>query len=204
MKQQTKWLAAVLGVVGSLAAGASAQAQGLTLSSFPAGFTLNAYYANWSTATINNSSQGFAITSSGYGSGYHAFASPVNGSGYNAIQMTVDVSGPTGVPISSAIADLTDADGTTIQYAMQYGLLSGAGQTYTMLLSAGHTSSAGTTPGLDLVHLTSFNIEDDPGGYSGPYTITYRNLGLATVPEPSAMALLGLAGAGLLIVRRRK
>src|SRR6266446_9905011 len=147
MKHYTKWFVAAAGVAGGLVFGNAARGQGI-LSTFPAGFTLNAYYANWGNTnitTINNSSPGFAITSSGYGSGYYALPSAFNGSAYNAIQMTVDVAGPAGPPISSAIADLTDADGTTVQFAMQYGLQAGTGQTYTELLSAGTTASPGST-----------------------------------------------------------
>lgn len=200
--QRGTWLATAVVAAGAFGMSSSAPAQSLSLSDFPAGFTLNAYYASWSTATINNSAPGFQITSSGYGSGYYALPSVVDGSAYNAIQMTVDVAGISGFPISSAIADLTDADGTQVQYAMQYGLQAGTDQTFTMLLSAGNTMSAGSTPGLDLHHLTDFNIEDDPGGYSGQYTITYRNLSLVATPEPASLALLGLGSAALLFRRK--
>jgi len=203
MKQYLKWFVTAIGVASGLVFGNSVRGQG-TLSTFPAGFALNAYYASWATATINNSAPGFAITSSGYGSGYYALPSVFDGSAYNAIQMTVDVAGPAGPPISSAIADLTDADGTTVQFAMQYGLQAGTGQTYSKLLSAGTTMSPGTTPGLDLAHLTDFNLENDPGGYSGTYTITYRQLSLVSIPEPGSLALFGLGGAGLLVAYRRR
>lgn len=198
-----KWLTTAALAAGALAMSSSAPAQSLTLSDFPAGFTLNAYYANWSTATVNNSSPGFEITSSGYGSGYYALPSVVDGSGYDTIQMTIDVAGVAAFPISSAIADLTDADGTQVQFPMQYGVQAGADQTYSMLLSAGHTANAGSTPGLDLQHLTDFNIEDDPGGYSGQYSITYRNLSLVVSPEPGSLALFSLGGAAILFWRRK-
>jgi PEP-CTERM motif len=205
MKYQKSHVATALAVASVLTAAGSAFAQSeLTISSFPAGFTLDAYYANWSTATIGNSSPGFAITSSGYGSGAKNLASALDGSAYSMIQMTVDVAGPVGPPISSAIADLTDADGTQVQFAMQYGLLAGNGQTFSEALSAGHIANAGGIPGLDLSHITAFNIEDDPGGFSGPYTITYRDLGLVNAPEPGSLAAIGAGIAGLLIARRRK
>jgi hypothetical protein len=208
MKQFSKMFATAIGVAGALAMGTSARGD-LVLSTFPVGFTLNAYYAAWGTphTTINNSGPGFSLAydgmnpGGGYGSGYSALPSVMDGSAYNAIRMTLDVSGPAGPPISSAIADLTDSSGNREQFAMQYGLTTGSGQTYTMLLSAGHMAS-GTS--LDLTHLTDFNIEDDPGPYSGPYTVTYHDLRLVNVPEPASLALFGLAGAGLLIFRRRK
>lgn len=203
MKPQMKWATAALAMAGTLAIGSSAQAQ-LVLSDFPAGFSLTAYYASWATAGINNSGPGFAISSSGYGSGYYALPSAVDGSSYSEIQMTIDVAGPgPGIPISSAIADLDDGAGSQLQYALQYGVQAGAGQTFTLSLgTVNHTSLAGGETSFNFADITGFNIEDDPGGYSGPYTITYHNLQL--VPEPGTMALFGLGGLGLLIYRRRK
>ena len=198
MKRTTKWLTAVVAAASGLAMANSAKAD-VILSDFPAGFTLDAYYANWATATIDNSTPGFSVTSAGYGSGYKAIN--IDGSGNTIIQMTFDLEGPAGLPISSAIADLTDADGTQVQYAMQYGVQAGNGQTYSMLLSAGNVAAPGADSILDLANLTAFNIEDDPGGYSGPYTITYTDLRL--VPEPASLTLLVLGAAGLLAARRR-
>jgi len=201
MKLHTKWMASAIGVAGCLVMGTSARGQ-LVLSSFPAGFTLDAYYANWATAVHSDTGTGFMVTSAGYGSGYKALPSAVDGSAYNAIQLTIDLSAPiTGAPVGSAIADLADASGDFEFFPIQYGVQAGNNQTFTMAISAG---TMRTGAALDLSHITSFNIEDDPGGYSGPYTITYHSLSLVNIPEPTSLALFGLAGAGLLIFRRRK
>jgi hypothetical protein len=59
-------------------------------------------------------------------------------------------------------------------------------------------------PGGDAVY--TFNLGIDPSPLSAPnaYDITFNNLELAAVPEPTTLALLGLGAAGLLAIRRRK
>jgi hypothetical protein len=63
----------------------------------------------------------------------------------------------------------------------------------------------GTTPGFDLDSLTHMHMQLDPGGFgsSGFYTVTWENLRLITVPEPTSLALLGMGALGVFIARKR-
>jgi len=71
-----------------------------------------------------------------------------------------------------------------------------------------YISSAGSTPGLDLSNLDFFHLQDDPGGYGGTYTISFENLAVTGVPEPSSAVLLAWAqalshcGAGTAVERK--
>lgn len=53
------------------------------------------------------------------------------------------------------------------------------------LSSPTSTTSQGSVPGLDLSTLDFFHIQDDPGAYSGTYTIIFDNLRLTGAPRPS-------------------
>jgi hypothetical protein len=55
---------------------------------------------------------------------------------------------------------------------------------------------------LDLSTLDFFHLQDDPGAFAGTYTISFENLVLTSVPEPSSFALIALGGVGFAIVRR--
>ena len=95
---------------------------------------------------------------------------------------------PPTLPISGPIVSLVDADGTFVNYAW-YGQTKGTHVLTRSLSTPNFVSADGSTPGLDLFfRLNFFHLQDDPGGYSGQYTITFENLRLTGAPLPSITA----------------
>jgi hypothetical protein len=58
---------------------------------------------------------------------------------------------------------------------------------------------------LNLADLQHMHMQLDPGGFgsSGAYTVSWQNLDLIAVPEPSSLVLVGIGTAGLIFGRRR-
>jgi hypothetical protein len=199
MKRHTSIFKKSLGLASTLVLAASASAN-TTISTFD-NFNLDGVFANWSSAAIVSGPTAYSITASGYGSGYKDINPNINAAGETTVELTLTLSGGPG-PISGPIVSLVDADGTFYNYAW-YGQTAGS---YTLTLpvnSPTYISSAGSVPGLDLSSLDFFHLQDDPGGYSGTYTISFENLALTSVPEPSSFALLGLGAAAMAMVRRK-
>ena len=57
---------------------------------------------------------------------------------------------------------------------------------------------------LDLATLDFFHLQDDPGGFTGTYTVEFQDLRLITIPEPGTATLAGGALAGLIGLARRR
>src|SRR5258706_10549159 len=202
MKQQSQWRMYGLATAGLLAFVAAASAD-TTINTFDL-FNLDGTYGNWSTAIITSGATSYSVTSSGFGGGFKDINPNINASGATTIELTISLQGAPG-PISGPIVALVDGDGSLYNYAW-YGQAAGNNQVLTMNLnSPTFISNAGSVPGLDLSNLDFFHLQDDPGGYSGSYTISFENLALTTpVPEPSSLALLSLGAAGFLVRRRLK
>jgi hypothetical protein len=164
-------------------------------------FNLDGVFANWASATIVSGPTAYSITASGYGSGFEDINPNVNALGETTVELTLTLSGGSG-PISGPIVSLVDADGTFYNYAW-YGQTAGSYTLTAPVNSPSFISSAGSVPGLDLSNLDFFHLQDDPGSYSGTYTISFENLSLTGVPEPSSFALLGFGGLALALARRR-
>lgn len=162
-------------------------------------FNLDGLFANWGTATVTSGPTSYDIISQGYGSGYKDINPNINATGTVNIQLTVTldsagVSGPVGGPIVS----LVDGDGTFVNYAW-FGQEAGTHVLTLPLASPSWESAAGSVPGLDLSTLDFFHLQNDPGGFTGNYLISFDDLTL-TVPEPAsiAVAFTGLLGLGML------
>jgi hypothetical protein len=145
-------------------------------------FRLDALYAGWSPAAIVSSATNYQITASGYGSGYKAISPSLNASGATGVELTVTISGPPGV-IAGPIVSLVDGDGTFVDFAW-YGQTAGT-HVLKADLSAGVVKNTGKIPGLDLSDVDFFHLQNDPGGYSGQYTITFDQLRLTGPADPA-------------------
>jgi hypothetical protein len=189
MKYAKRFITA-MAIVGGLAIVNSAVGDTTTISAFD-NFNLNALYANWTSATIVSSPTNYQVTASGgYGSGYKDINPNIDASGATSIELTVTISGPAGV-IAGPIVSLVDGDGTFMDFAW-YGQTAGT-HVLKADLSAGTVKNAGKVPGLDLSDLDFFHLQNDPGSYSGKYTITFEKLRLigpnAAVPaQPQTSA----------------
>src|SRR6266404_2850811 len=184
MKRNSTWFANAIAIAGGLAITTSALAQGTVISTFD-NFNLDGLFA-WSDATIVSGPTSYSVTDTGYGSGYKAITPVINASGATTIELTCTLSGGPSGPIVA----LVDGDGTFVNYAW-YGTPVGS-HVLTMDLSAGSGLGSGSVPGLDLSTLSFFHLQDDPGAFTGAYTVEFQNLSLTTVPEPSSLALIGL------------
>jgi hypothetical protein len=184
MKQHTKFFPTIPLLAVNLLLVNSALAE-TTISTF-ANFSLDGLFPSWSSATVNSSPTNYAITASGFGSGYKALNPNIDATGETNIELTVTLSG-TGAPnapISGPIVSLVDADGTFYNYAW-YGQTAGTHVVRANLSTPTFISAAGSVAGLDLSKLAFFHLQDDPGSYTGQYTITFELLRLTGAPGPA-------------------
>ena len=181
MRRHAKWPIIPIVLASGLAVQNAAMAE-TTISAFE-NFNLDGLFPSWSQGTAVSQPTGYSITASGYGSGYKAITPALDATGETNLELTVTLSG-TGGPstaISGPIVSLVDADGTFYNYAW-YGQTAGTHVLRANLSTPTFTTAAGSAPGLDLSHLAFFHLQDDPGSYSGQYTITFNLLRLTGAP----------------------
>jgi hypothetical protein len=191
MKQNIKWLTAVMAIASALATANLAMAS-VTIETFD-NFTPGALYASWGTpaATITAGPTSWEVASIGYGSLWK-YEGDINGTGQARVQLTVDISGEPGF-IAGPIVDLVDNTGAWATFAW-YGITTPGSYVLTADLS--------TTPWLNVADIQHIHIECDPGAAPDRlYDLTFRDLSL--VPEPTSLTLLALGAIGFVIARRR-
>jgi hypothetical protein len=187
--------AVALAIVLTMIRPAAAQ----TISTFD-NFNLDGLFA-WSDATVVSGPTSYQISDTGYGSGFEDINPNINASGATHIELTVSLSGVGAGGLLGPIVTLVDGDGTTVNYAW-YGQQLGS-HVLTADLSSGTGIGSGTVPGLDLSTLDFFHLQLDPSSFAGQYTVSFENLSLTVIPEPSSLALIGLGAAVLVSLRRR-
>jgi hypothetical protein len=193
MKQNSTWLAITIAAASGLLAANSARAD-VTIDNFQ-NFAPNALYASWGTpaATITQHPTSWEVQSIGYGSLWK-YEGDINGTGNTKVALTLTISGDPGF-IAGPIVDLVDNNGAWGTYAW-YGQTTPG--TFTL------TADLSTTPWLNIADIQHIHLECDPSSFtSGYYDLTFQNLSLISVPEPSSLALAAIGAIGLLIARRR-
>jgi hypothetical protein len=192
MKQNTKWTIGLLALTGGLLAVNSALAD-VTVDNFH-NFVPNALYASWGSpaATITPGPTTWEVSSIGYGSLWK-YEGDINGAGTTTVQLTIDIKGDPGFT-AGPIVDLVDNTGAWATFAW-YGITTPGSYVLTADLNSKPLINYG-----DIQHI---HLECDPGGSTAMYDLTFKDLSLVTVPEPTSLALLALGAAGFAIARRR-
>jgi hypothetical protein len=146
-------------------------------------FNLDGVFQSWTTATVVSGSNSYSITATGFGSGYKALNPNVDATGETNLELSVTLSGtgPANAPISGPIVSLVDADGTFYNYAW-YGQTAGKHVLRANLGAPTFITATGSVAGLDLSKLAFFHLQDDPGTYTGQYTIQFELLRLTGAP----------------------
>jgi hypothetical protein len=204
MKRHSKWSASVLALAGSLVLVNPAWGDA-TISTFD-NFTSGAMYASWASATIVSGPTSYDITATGYGSNWKYIGDlGINGVGNTHLALTISLSGPPAADGQlGPIITLVDGDESRYNFAW-YGQTLGSQVLTKAVDSPTWIDNPGTTPGLNLATLTHMHMQLDPGGFgtSGAYTVSWQDLRLTLIPEPSTFALVGIGAVGLLLRRRQ-
>jgi hypothetical protein len=141
-----------------------------------------------SIGTYTQTSTALNFTAAGLGDQIFGNYTPSNWSAYSdfGIRMTITGTNPD-LPFTVSFFD--DAAGSSAYQGTTFGLLDGVSGVAALTL---------TTPGANLGNIIGFQIGWD--GAASPINVSMTDV--AAVPEPSTYALLALAGAAVLGVRR--
>lgn len=157
-------------------------------------FSTTERYGSWQTGTVTSGPTALRIQATGYGSAYNDIAD-VNAAGTNTIQLNASVASGT----AGFLITLGDGAGRERTYAW-YG--NGPGDyVLTKSLSTPNGSNAVFGP-LDVSNIIFIHTQIDPGGGAVSYDASFNDLQLITIPEPTTLAALALAG--VVGIRRRR
>lgn len=200
-------LLAGLGFSLALASAASAAVTVTTFDNFTTGSRYGTFGSSAAT-TFTSGPTSFRVQSvnGGFGGFFKDLpALSVNGSAENAIEFDVTVSSTTsGLAFLAVLGDTDFTEAAYRFYAPTAGTyvvtlpLSPIPNTVTGVGDSFYSSEGGT-PGLFKEDIDFIHVQVDSGG---AYDLSFNNLRLVTIPEPTSLAALGAAGT--LLGRRRR
>jgi hypothetical protein len=192
-----------MSIVASMLYTAPAAGQA-TLSDFSS-FSLTGTYEVWSTAVFTSGATDFRLQSAGdFGGGWKDLPAPVNASGAVSLDLILDVNQANVASLMNIV--LIDGDGTERVYRFS-GLSVGADQTFSKDLSDFlQDNLPGSTPGLNLADLRTFHLQGtfSNGNPGQLMDLTFDNLSLSAIPEPTSLMLAGAGLLGAVAIRRRR
>lgn len=150
-----------------------------------ADFILDATWGNFAGASVVTNTQGYQLTTSGWGGGYKGLPASMDASGNTNLQLTVNFSsGDTNASGKmGAIVQLVDNHGNGLNYSW-YGNTLGE-HVLNLPLSAG-VWAVSNTPSFNFSAIVGFQLQADPYTFAGTYTVAWENLELtgcaATAP----------------------
>ena len=166
---------------------------------------------DWTVSGMSDTATGLQITGPGGGGSFSQLYYPLTAgqvtpvdTADTEVQFTWTWNSGDAVAGINVLFALDDGNGGTDYYdaiSPAYSLVPTPGTTYTTTIPLGSPNQANIAAGYPV---NGLNFQLDPANVSGNYTITFNSIQLESVPEPATMALLGLGGAALLAIRRRK
>lgn len=173
-------------------------------------FDLGGTYAEWANpfiTTLDSGPTSYTITSTGFGGGPADINPNIDASGntHVAFDVTVNFGDDPNILVL-----LSDDDGTEYLYRW-YEVTPGNHLLTAALFPIGSgvpgqdsfQGNAGGVPGLDLSTISFIHLQVDPHGSPVQYSISYNDLSLYAVPEPTSLGLLAMCGAMIGLRRSR-
>jgi uncharacterized ParB-like nuclease family protein len=137
---------------------------------------LSGLYGGWTTQTPTATS--LQVTATGWGGGWAAVTPNINTTSNKTLQLNVTLTAPAAANGKlGPIVVLEDGDGTQLRYAW-YGQTPGTNLVLSSVLSGGTIVQAGSVADFDFSTIKFYNLQLDPGGYAGSYTLAWNDLSI--------------------------
>ena len=171
-------------------------------------FTPSGQYVSWTPATFTSGPDDFTVAATNSGGAFYTIPGGIHATLEDRLEVKFDVNASDVAHVFNVV--LIDGDGT--ERVFRYGNLPiGADQTLTRSLLVNDEATGwlqdnqpGTTAGLDITNITTFHLQGTFASASA-LNLTFDNLALLGVPEPTSLVLLGVIPfVGLGMARQRR